>query len=154
MDQTDVRILEELQKDASGSVADIAARAGTSVTPCWRRIKRMEEAGIIKKRVAILDQEKVNAGMTGFILIRTTEHSEGWAEKFAKGVAEIPEILEFHRMSGEIDYILRVVTPNLKAYDAIYKKLINIAKLSDVSACFSMESLKETNELPLNYALD
>jgi Lrp/AsnC family transcriptional regulator len=150
MDQIDLRILNTLQKDASGSIADIAERSGTSQTPCWRRIKRMEEEGIIKKKVALLDQEKLNMGLTGFILIRTAEHDEEWLDGFAKGVQEMPEVLEFHRMTGEVDYLLRVVTTDLKSYDAIYKKLIKVAKLSDVSACFSMECLKMTTELPLS----
>ena len=150
MDHVDLRILNTLQKDASGSIADIAERAGTSQTPCWRRIKRMEEEGIIKKRVAILDQQKLNIGLTGFILIRTAEHDEEWLDAFAEGVKAMPEVLEFHRMTGEVDYLLRIVTSDLKGYDAIYKKLIKVAKLSDVSACFSMECIKETTELPLS----
>ena len=149
MDHVDLRILNTLQQDASGSIAEIAERAGTSQTPCWRRIKRMEEDGIIKKRVALLDQEKLNIGLTGFILIRTAEHDEEWLRAFAEGVKAMPEVLEFHRMTGEVDYLLRIVTIDLKGYDAIYKKLIKVAKLSDVSACFSMECIKETTELPL-----
>jgi Lrp/AsnC family transcriptional regulator len=149
MDHVDLRILNTLQKDASGSIADIAERSGTSQTPCWRRIKRLEEEGVIKKRVALLDQEKLNIGLTGFILVRTAEHDDEWLESFAKGVQAMPEVLEFHRMTGEVDYLLRIVTSDLKGYDKIYKKLIKIAKLSDVSACFSMECLKVTTELPL-----
>ncbi|MFV3129010.1 Lrp/AsnC family transcriptional regulator [Niveispirillum sp. KHB5.9] len=151
MDQIDRKILATLQADASGSVAEIAERAGVSQTPCWRRIKRLEDDGIIAKRVALLNPAKLNLGLTGFILIRTATHSEEWLQKFAEGVARIPEVIELHRMSGDIDYLIKFMVDSIAGYDALYKRLIKVANLSDVSAGFSMECLKYTTELPLDY---
>lgn len=151
MDQIDRKILASLQEDASGSVAEIAERAGVSQTPCWRRIKRLEDEGIIRKRVALLDPSRLNLGLTGFILIRTATHSEEWLRKFADGVARIPEVIELHRMSGDIDYLVKFMVDSIAGYDALYKRLIKVAELSDVSAGFSMECLKYTTELPLDY---
>lgn len=154
MDQIDRKILATLQSDASGSVAEIAERAGVSQTPAWRRIKRLEDDGIIRKRVALLDPAKLNLGLTGFILIRTATHSEEWLQKFAEGVARIPEVIELHRMSGDIDYLVKFMVDSIAGYDALYKRLIKVANLSDVSAGFSMECLKYTTELPLDYVKD
>lgn len=151
MDQIDRKILATLQADASGSVAEIAERAGVSQTPCWRRIKRLEEEGIIAKRVALLNPAKLNLGLTGFILIRAATHSEEWLGKFAEGVARFPEVIELHRMSGDIDYLIKFMVDSIAGYDALYKRLIKVANLSDVSAGFSMECLKYTTELPLDY---
>lgn len=152
LDQIDRKILATLQSDASGSVAEIAERAGVSQTPAWRRIKRLEDEGIIRKRVALLDPAKLNLGLTGFILIRTATHSEEWLQKFADGVSRIPEVIELHRMSGDIDYLVKFMVDSIAGYDALYKRLIKVANLSDVSAGFSMECLKYTTELPLDYA--
>ncbi|AUN32837.1 Lrp/AsnC family transcriptional regulator [Niveispirillum cyanobacteriorum] len=151
MDQIDRKILAALQSDASGSVAEIAERAGVSQTPAWRRIKRLEDEGIIRKRVALLDPAKLNLGLTGFILIRTATHSEEWLQKFSEGVSRIPEVIELHRMSGDIDYLVKFMVDSIAGYDALYKRLIKVANLSDVSAGFSMECLKYTTELPLDY---
>nr|WP_292910358.1 Lrp/AsnC family transcriptional regulator [Niveispirillum sp.] len=151
LDQIDRKILATLQEDAAGSVAEIAERAGVSQTPCWRRIKRLEEDGIIRKRVALLDPAKLNLGLTGFILIRTASHSEEWLRKFADGVCRMPEVTELHRMSGDIDYLVKFMVDSIAGYDALYKRLIKVAELSDVSAGFSMECLKYTTELPLDY---
>ena len=153
MDDIDRRILKALQEDASGSVAEVAERAGISQTPCWRRIKRLEEAGYIKKRVALLDAQKLNLGLTGYVLIRTANHSDEWVQKFAEGIRQIPEVVEFHRMTGDVDYLLKIVAPDIKGYDDIYKRLIRTAELSDVSASFSMEEMKQTTELPLDYTV-
>lgn len=151
LDQIDRKILATLQSDASGSVAEIAERAGVSQTPAWRRIKRLEDEGVIRKRVALLDPAKLNLGLTGFILIRTATHSEEWLQKFADGVSRIPEVIELHRMSGDIDYLVKFMVDSIAGYDALYKRLIKVANLSDVSAGFSMECLKYTTELPLDY---
>lgn len=152
MDQIDRKILAILQNDAGASVADIADRAGISSTPAWRRIKRMEEAGIIDKKVTLLDPAAIGLGLTGFVMIRTSKHSEAWLETFAKAVAVIPEIVEVHRTSGDIDYVLKIVAPDIAGYDKIYKKLIGLVEMTNVSATFSMEQLKFTTELPLGYA--
>jgi Lrp/AsnC family transcriptional regulator len=153
MDDTDRRILKALQEDCSGSVAEIAERAGVSASPAWRRIKRLEEEGFIRGRVALLDQEKLNLGVTGFVLIRTSRHDQAWLERFAKAVCAIPEVVEVHRMTGEVDYLLKIVAPDIAGYDTIYKRLILAVELTDVSASFSMERLKSTTALPLDYVM-
>jgi Lrp/AsnC family transcriptional regulator len=152
LDETDRRILACLQEDANMPVAEIARRVGLSSTPCWRRIQKLEEAKIIRARVALLDARKLNVGVTVFVSVKTNHHSLQWLEKFAEAVAEMPEVIEFYRMSGEIDYLLRVVVPDIEAYDAFYKRLIARIELSDVSSSFAMEQIKYTTALPLGYA--
>ena len=151
MDATDRRILAILQEDASLTVAEVAERVGLTTTPCWRRIRALERAGIIGKRVALLDPDKVNVGVTVFVRLRTAHHNQAWLERFAKAVAGIDEVVEFYRMSGDIDYLLRVVVPDIAAYDAVYKRLIAAAELADVSSSFAMERIKFTTALPLAY---
>lgn len=153
MDKIDRKILALLQKDATTPVAEIGRKVGLSTTPCWRRIQKMEEDGVIRGRVAILNPVKVNAGVTVFVFIRTNEHTETWLRKFAGVVEEFPEVVEFYRMSGEVDYLLRVVVPDIAAYDAFYKRLISRIALTDVSSSFAMEQIKYTTALPLDYAL-
>jgi Lrp/AsnC family transcriptional regulator len=152
MDQTDRRILACLQEDATMPVAEIARRVGLSSTPCWRRIQKLEEEKVIRARVALLDSKRLNVGVTVFVFVRTNRHSLDWLERFARAVAEMPEVLEFYRMSGEVDYLLRVVVPDIEAYDRFYKRLIAKVELSDVSSSFAMEQIKHTTELPLTYA--
>ncbi len=152
MDETDRQILACLQEDATMPVAEIARRVGLSSTPCWRRIQKLEEAKVIRARVALLDSKKLNVGITVFVSVRTSRHSLEWLEKFAKVVDEMPEVVEFYRMSGEVDYLLRVVVPDIDAYDRFYKKLIARIELSDVSSSFAMEQIKYTTALPLGYA--
>jgi Lrp/AsnC family transcriptional regulator len=152
VDLFDRKILECLQEDATLSVAEVAERAGLSPSPCWRRIRRLEEEGVIRRRVVLLDAAKLNVGVTVFVTIRTNRHSMEWAQGFCRAVAEIPEVLEFHRMSGSVDYLLRVVVPDIAAYDGVYKRLIEIADLYDVSSSFSMEQIKYTTALPTGYA--
>ncbi len=152
LDATDRKILTLLQQDASLSVADIAEKVNLSVTPCWRRIQKLDEAGVIQRRVALLDASKLNLGVTAFVAIRTSQHNPAWLEKFAKAVGSIPEIVEVYRMSGDVDYLLRVVVPDIAGYDAVYKKLIKSVELTDVSSSFAMEKLKSTTALPLDYA--
>ncbi|NQU69936.1 MAG: Lrp/AsnC family transcriptional regulator [Rhodospirillales bacterium] len=151
MDEIDKKILSCLQLDATLPVAEVAEQVGLSTTPCWRRIQKLEEAGIIRARVALLDGTKLNVGVTVFVAVRTNEHSLEWYERFAAAVADIPEVVEFYRMSGEIDYMLRVVVPDIAAYDAVYKKLIERVSLTDVSSSFAMEQIKYTTALPLTY---
>lgn len=150
MDSIDKKILQALQSDSSGSIADIADRAGVSQTPCWRRIKKLEEAGVIEKRVALLNPKALNLTMTAYVMVKTAHHDENWLRRFSDGVEHIPEIVEIHRMAGDIDYLLKVVAGNMSEYDAIYKRLIQVAELSDVSASFSMECIKTTTQLPLD----
>ena len=152
MDQTDRMILACLQEDATMPLAEIARRVGLSSTPCWRRIQKLEEAKVIRGRVALLDGAKLNVGLTAFVSIRTNQHSHDWLETFAKVVSEMPEVVEFYRMSGDVDYLLRVVVPTVEAYDAFYKRLIAKIELSDVSSSFAMEQIKYTTALPLDYA--
>ena len=149
MDRIDNQILAILQKDASLPVADIARKVGLSVTPCWRRIQKMEEDGIIKGRVALLDGQKIGMGMSVFVGIKTDQHNVDWLEQFAKSISALPQVVEFYRMSGEVDYMLRVVVPDMASYDVFYKKLISTVKLKDVSSSFAMEEIKYTTALPV-----
>ena len=151
LDKIDLKILAALQSDAPLTTAEIAERAGVSPTPCWRRIQRLEETGYIRKRVALLDREKLNVGVTVFVAIRTSQHSVEWLEKFHAALRDIPEVVEFHRLSGNIDYLVKAVVPDIAAYDALYKKLITRIELSDVTSMFAMEELKNTTELPLSH---
>jgi Lrp/AsnC family transcriptional regulator len=153
LDKIDRKILTLLQKDATMPVAEIGRKVGLSTTPCWRRIQKMEEDGVIRRRVAVLDPVKVNAGVTVFVAVKTSEHNEAWLRKFAAVVEDFPEVVEFYRMSGDVDYLLRVVVPDIGAYDTFYKKLIGKIALSDVSSSFAMEQIKYTTALPLEFAL-
>lgn len=152
LDDMDVKILALLQKDCTVPVADIGKEVGLSTTPCWRRIQKLEELGVIKRRVAVLDAEKVNAGVTVFVSIKTDKHSVAWLDKFRKAVDDFPEVIEFYRMSGDVDYLLRVVVPDIAAYDAFYKKLIERIEIAKVSSAFAMEQMKYTTALPLTFA--
>jgi len=149
LDRIDTRILAALQADASLAIAELAAAVGLSANACWRRVKRLEEAGVIRRRVALLDPVKLGLGVTVFVTVRTNEHAEEWLEGFAKGVAQIPEVVEFYRMSGEVDYLLKVLVSDIAHYDRVYKRLIKTATLADVSSSFAMEQLKYTTAVPL-----
>ena len=151
MDRTDRNILRLLQEDATMAVAEIAKRIGLSTTPCWRRIQKLEEDGIISGRVAILDPEKVNARVNVFVSIRTSSHTREWLLRFSEVISAFPEVVEFYRMSGDVDYLLRVVVPDIAAYDAFYKRLIDKIEIKDVSSVFAMEQIKNTTVLPLDY---
>ncbi|WP_340118550.1 Lrp/AsnC family transcriptional regulator [Pelagibius sp. 7325] len=152
MDEIDRRILRVLQVAADLPVAEIAEKVGLSASPCWRRIQKLEAEGVIERRVALLDPEKMNVGVTVFVAIRTSQHDEQWLRDFAERVTRIPEVVELYRMSGEIDYMMRVVVPDIKAYDTVYKRLIAAVPLFDVSSSFAMETLKYTTALPVDYA--
>jgi Lrp/AsnC family transcriptional regulator len=149
LDQIDRRILRELQADATVPVAELAERAGLSQTPCWKRVKRLTDAGVIERRVAILDRDQLDLGLVVFVSIRTSRHDEDSLNTFAKGAAGLPEVVEFYRMSGETDYLLKVVVRDIAAYDAFYKRLIAAAPLQDVSSSFAMEQIKFTTALPI-----
>jgi len=152
MDAIDRKILSILQQDASKPISEIAEAVGLSTTPCWRRIQNLEADGIIQKRVALLDPDKLNVGTTVFVSIKTSQHNPDWLEKFAKAVADFPEVVEFFRMSGETDYLLRIAVPDIAAYDDVYKRLISIVDLSDATSSFAMERIKCTTALPVEYA--
>jgi len=153
MDRLDRKILRLLQEDATLAVADIAKKVGLSTTPCWRRIQKLEEEGVIMRRVAVLNPEKVNARVTVIVSIRTNTHSLEWLKRFSEVVQEFPEVVEFYRMSGDVDYLLRVVVPDIAAYDTFYKKLIAKIEIRDVSSAFAMEQIKYTTEMPLDYMI-
>jgi Lrp/AsnC family transcriptional regulator len=152
LDALDVKILTILQEDTNLAIGEIAGRVGLSSTPCWRRIRNLEEAGIISRRVALLDRRKLNVGVTVFVAIRTNQHNQDWLERFARAVESIPEVVEFYRMAGDVDYLLRVVVPDIAAYDGVYKRLIEQVDLYDVSSTFAMEEMKYTTAVPLRYA--
>jgi len=151
MDSIDLKILEILQQDADAQIADMAARVGLSATPCWRRVQRLRELGVITRSVVLVDATKLNVGVTVFVSVRTSTHSQDWFERFRATVQAIPEVVEFYRMSGDVDYLLRVVVPDIAAYDKVYKRLIAGTQLFDVSSSFAMEELKFTTALPLSY---
>lgn len=149
LDRIDLELLKLLQEDATLAVAELASRVHLSATPCWRRIQRLREAGVIRKQVMLLDAAKLNLGVTVFVSIKTSQHSPEWTARFLRGVEAIPEVVEFYRMSGDVDYLLRIVVADIAGYDAVYKQLIQVADLADVSSSFSMEQLKYTTALPI-----
>ncbi|WP_310739903.1 Lrp/AsnC family transcriptional regulator [Inhella proteolytica] len=152
MDSIDRKILALLQENAELPVAELAEQVGLSQTPCWRRVQRLKERGVIRRSVMLVDPQQVNVGVTVFVSIRTSTHSEAWFQQFKAAVELIPEVVEFYRMSGEVDYLLRVVVPDIAAYDKVYKRLIAGTQLFDVSSSFAMEEIKFTTALPLAYA--
>jgi Lrp/AsnC family transcriptional regulator len=149
LDAIDRRILRELQADATIPIAELAERAGLSQTPCWKRVKRLTEAGVITRRVALLDGEKLDLSLVVFVSIRTSRHDQDWLDAFASGARALPEIVELYRLSGETDYLLKVIVRDIAAYDAFYKRLIAAAPLQDVSSSFAMEQIKFTTALPV-----
>ncbi|MDP6787257.1 MAG: Lrp/AsnC family transcriptional regulator [Rhodospirillales bacterium] len=151
VDAIDVKILACLQDDATLVVSEIADRVGLTTSPCWNRIQKLESEGVISARVALLDPARLNLGATVFVAVRTNQHSSAWLGKFAAAVADFPEVVEFYRLSGEIDYLLRVVVPDIAAYDRFYKRLIDRVDLADLSSSFAMERIKYTTALPLDY---
>ena len=152
MDKLDRRILELLQKNGALTAAEVAEKVGLSKVPCWRRIRRLQESGVIRQTVAILDAKALNVGTTVFVMMRTANHSAAWFDKFVKAVRDIPEVTEIYRMSGEVDYLMRIVVPDIDGYDVVYKKLIAAIDFLDVSASFALETIKSTTALPLHYA--
>lgn len=151
MDDKNKKILTLLQEDAMMPVAEVASHVGLSTTPCWRRIQKLEEEGVIRKRVALLDRHKLNVGVTVFVAVKTRHHVTAWLEKFKNALDSIPEVVEAYRLSGDIDYLLRIVVPDIEAYDDVYKRLIEMVEFSDVSSSFAMEDMKFTTALPVKY---
>jgi len=151
MDKLDAKILDLLQHNGELTAAEIADRVGLSKAPCWRRIQKLRETGVIRQTVSLLDARALNVGTTVFVTLKTGNHSEAWFEKFVRAVREIPEVTEIHRMSGDVDYLIRIVVPDIDAYDLVYKRLIAAVDFQDVSASFALETLKYTTALPLCY---
>ncbi|TAL32023.1 Lrp/AsnC family transcriptional regulator [Phenylobacterium sp.] len=149
LDPIDRRILRELQRDATVPIADLALHVGLSQTPCWKRVKRLTDAGVITRRVALLAREKLDLGLVVFVSVRTSRHDPEWLDAFAKAAASMPEVVEFYRLSGDTDYLLKVLVKDIAAYDAFYKRLIAAVPLSDVSSAFAMEQIKYTTALPV-----
>ena len=145
----DVKILEILQTDATRSLESISEEIGVSLNTCWRRVQKLEQAGILEGRVALVNNERVGLPLTVFVSIRTDEHSKAWTETLSKTVQAIPEITEFYRLAGDVDYILKMMVRSVADYDRVYQRLISKVKISDVSASFAMEKLKFTTVLPL-----
>jgi Lrp/AsnC family transcriptional regulator len=149
MDAIDRKILTEVQSDSSLSVAEIGSRVGLSSTPCWKRLQRLEADGVITRRVALVDPDKIGLGITVYVSIETGDHSEDWLQQFADTVGAMPEVMEFYRMAGDVDYMLRVVVPDIAGYDTFYKKLISTVQLKNVTSRFAMERIKSTTALPI-----
>jgi Lrp/AsnC family transcriptional regulator len=149
MDAIDRKILAVVQEDASLSVAEIGQRVGLSSTPCWKRLQRLDADGVITRRVALINPEKVGLGITVFVSIETGDHSQEWLAKFAETVSAMPEVMGFYRMAGDVDYMLRVVVRDMPGYDTFYKKLIATVPLKNVTSRFAMERIKSTTALPI-----
>lgn len=149
LDELDRKILATLQVDSSLSMQELAERVGLSSTPCWRRIQKLEASGYIKRRVALLDAEKLNLGVSVFIAVKTNQHNAEWVQRFRKIVVGFPEVVDFYRLSGDVDYLIRAVVSDIRAYDDLYQRLIAKIDLHDVSSMFTMEQIKSTTELPL-----
>lgn len=149
LDETDSRLLEILQQDASLSLDSIGERAGLSRNACWRRIKALESAGIIRSRVTLLDPDKVGLSLMVFMMVRTSEHTPDWLDQFRRATRSIPEILSVYRMTGELDYLIRARVADMADYDRLYQQLTGKVALADVSASFVMEHIKDTHSLPV-----
>ena len=147
----DLRIMSALQEDGALTNAELAELVGLSSNACWRRVKRLEDQGVIRKRAVLLRQEKLDLQVTVFVAVKTNEHNEDWLRRFATGVKAIPEVVEFYRMSGDTDYLLKIVARDIEDYDRVYKKLISVAPLHDVSSSFAMERIKSSTALPLDH---
>lgn len=151
LDRIDTAILDLLQHDGTLELGAIAERVGLSKAPCWRRIRRLQEAGVIRKTVALLDAEHLNVGTTVFVTVKTANHSAQWFERFLRTLNDMPEVMEIYRMSGDVDYMLRVAVPDIQGYAAVYSKLIKSGEFLDISASFALASIKHTTALPLNH---
>jgi len=149
LDRLDMQILDALQRDATLSMVQLGAQVGLSSTPCWKRVKRLDDDGFIERRVAVVNRHKVGLPVTVFVSIRAGQHDEKWLTRFAAVVSTLPEVQEFHRMSGDVDYLLKVAASSIEGYDRFYKKLISLVDLAGVSSAFSMEQIKSTTALPL-----
>lgn len=150
MDEIDRKLLGLLQQDCTLSIAEMAERVGLSPTPCWKRIQKLEASGVVLRRVALVDPARVGMGLTVFVAIEAGSHSPEWLDRFAAAVEAMPEVMEFHRMAGDVDYMLRVVTADMAEYDAFYKRLIAVVPLKNVTSRFAMERIKSSTAVPLH----
>ncbi len=153
LDAVDLKILELMQIRSDWPINELASAVHLTATPCWRRVQRLKELGVLTRQVALVDRRQLNLGVTVFVSIRTAEHSVSWLEEFRAAIQGIAEIVEAHRMSGDVDYLLKVIVPDIAAYDQVYKRLIRVVPISDVNSSFAMEELKFTTAVPLGYAI-
>ena len=151
MNEIDKKILSILQVNADIPIAELSKKVNLSATPCWARINKLYKQGYIKKKVAVVDRLKINLSVIAFVQIRTSQHGMIWSKKFIKAVTEMDEVVEFYRLSGTVDYIFKVLVPSIEKYNEFYKKLTDKVDFSEVTSNFSMEEIKQTNNLPLNY---
>ncbi|MFV8435835.1 Lrp/AsnC family transcriptional regulator [Vibrio owensii] len=150
LDKIDRQLLSFLQNDGTLSLNDLAERVNLTTTPCWKRLKKLEDEGYIEKRVALLSAEKLDLSFIAFVQLKTSDHSEGWYHHFVTTVSDFPEVMEFYRMAGEYDYMMKVVVKDMKCFDEFYKRLVNSVRgLSNVTSTFAMEPIKYTTELPI-----
>lgn len=149
IDSTDRKLLVALQRDSTSSLEQISESVGLTATACWRRVKRLEEEGVIARRVALVDPASLGLTLTGYVMIRTADHSEQWLKRFSGVVLGLPAVVEFHRTTGSVDYMLKILARDLPAYNEIYRAISQIPGIVDVSAAFSMEAIKATTEVPL-----
>ena len=152
LNDIDKRILSVLQENADLPISELSKKVNLSATPCWARINKLYKQGFITKKVAVVDRLKLNLNVVAFVQIKTSNHNMEWARKFVKAISDMPEVIEFYRLSGSIDYLLKVLVPSIEKYDEFYKKLTDKVDLTDVSTSFSMEEIKQTSSLPLDYA--
>ena len=149
MDKIDLKILKLLQIDNTLPTSEIAGKVGLSTSPCWKRISRLREQGVIRQQVSILNASMLGFGLTAYVSVKTGEHSGDWLNKFSRTVTGMPEVMEFHRMAGDVDYMLKVVVEDIDAFDKFYKRLIASSAIKEITSRFSMEKIKETTELPI-----
>ena len=150
MDEIDRQLLEILQQDATLSIAQMAERVGLSATPCWKRIQKLEDQGVVTRRVAIVDPDRIGVGLSVLVSVEAGEHTPEWLGRFSAGVAAMPEVMEVYRMAGDVDYMLRVAVADMAEYDAFYKRLIAVAPMKNVTSRFAMERMKHTTAYPLH----
>ncbi|KAB2919353.1 MAG: Lrp/AsnC family transcriptional regulator [Hyphomicrobiaceae bacterium] len=150
-DNIDRKIIDILQQDATVPIATIAEQVGLSAAPCWRRIKKLEDEGLIVRRVALINRRKANVPMTVFVAVKAPRHAAEWLDAFRRLISSVPEIVEAWRLTGEVDYLLRIVVPDIETYDVVYQRLIARLEFSDVSSSIAMEEMKYTTAIPTNY---
>ena len=151
MNEIDKKILSILQVNADIPIAELSKKVNLSATPCWARINKLYKQGYIKKKVVVVDRKKINLSVIAFVQVRTKQHSMIWTKKFIKAVSEMDEVVELYRLSGTVDYIFKVLVPSMEKYNEFYKKLTNNVDFFEVTTSFSMEEIKQTSNLPLNY---
>jgi Lrp/AsnC family transcriptional regulator len=150
MDEIDRKLLEILQDDTTLSIAQMAERVGLSPTPCWKRIQKLETTGVITRRIAVVDPDRIGVGLSVFVAVQAGEHTPEWLQHFSAGVAAMPEVMEVYRMAGDVDYLLHVAVADMAEYDAFYKRLIAVAPMKNVTSRFAMERMKHTTAYPLH----